>query len=36
METTLKNNETGNKVSPVPEGYSTVTPFIIVKGAANF
>jgi uncharacterized glyoxalase superfamily protein PhnB len=25
-----------NKVSPVPAGYHTVTPFVIVKGAARF
>jgi PhnB protein len=24
-----------NKVRPIPEGYHTVTPFVIVKGAAR-
>lgn len=25
-----------NKVGPVPKGYHTVTPFVIVKGAPQF
>jgi len=28
-------SETGRKVNGVPEGYHTVTPFIIAKGAAD-
>jgi uncharacterized glyoxalase superfamily protein PhnB len=24
-----------NKVKPIPEGYHTVTPYLIVKGAAD-
>ena len=29
-------SQTDKEVRPVPEGYHTVTPFIIVKGAAQF
>ena len=34
---TAKHNKTNDQppVQPVPEGYSTVTPFIVVKGAAQ-
>lgn len=31
-----KETGTADKVRPVPDGYHTVTPFIIVKGAARF
>jgi PhnB protein len=31
-----KDNSAHNKVSPVPPGYHTVTPFVIVKGASQF
>src|SRR5688572_32859603 len=30
-----KNLQAEKKVKPVPEGYHTVTPFIIAKGAAR-
>ena len=30
-----KKSQAGKKVKPVPEGYHTVTPFIIAKGAAQ-
>lgn len=36
MPTRRKSTDTSNKVSPVPAGYHTVTPFVIVKGAAQF
>ena len=29
-------SQTDKEVKPVPDGYHTVTPFIIVKGAAQF
>lgn len=35
MITTSKKSDKVKKVRPVPEGYHTVTPFIIVKGAAQ-
>ena len=35
MITKSKNSDTSNKVGPVPEGYHSVTPFIIVRGAAQ-
>jgi PhnB protein len=31
----LTNNEGGAMAKPVPEGYHTVTPYLIVKGAAR-
>src|SRR5688572_19356272 len=35
MITKSKKADTSNKVRPVPEGYHSVTPFIIVRGAAQ-
>ena len=36
MPTKENSSHSQNKVSPVPPGYHTVTPFVIVKGAAQF
>src|SRR5687768_15501007 len=36
MPTGENSNPLSKKVSPVPPGYHTVTPFVIVKGAAQF
>jgi PhnB protein len=36
MPTEENSTHSSNKVSPVPAGYHTVTPFVIVKGAARF
>ena len=35
MTTQPKKTDTPHTVRPVPEGYHTVTPFVIVKGAAQ-
>ena len=35
MITKSKKADTSTKVQPVPEGYHSVTPFIIVRGAAQ-
>ena len=36
MSPDQKSSSTTNKVSPVPAGYHSVTPFVIVKGAVGF
>ena len=36
MSPEQKSSSTTNKVSPVPAGYHSVTPFVIVKGAVGF
>jgi PhnB protein len=36
MSNNPKSSEASSTVSPVPAGYHTVTPFVIVKGAAQF
>jgi PhnB protein len=36
MSTKRKSTQRSKEVSPVPAGYHTVTPFVIVKGAAGF
>jgi PhnB protein len=36
MSSNKKSSPTSNKVSHIPRGYHTVTPFVIVKGAAGF
>lgn len=36
MSTKPETSDDPHKVQPVPEGYHTVTPFVLVRGAAQF